>query len=130
MLPVGARVIYNPNMPLAEPMSRKNHHGVILSIQGNNYVVDLYNMKFTGEFAARCIAPLMEEIAVPAGTCDAIMEETIMDNMILVDFLRTGTRYESEFGNFYTETTFNALILHPFTRKPIEGARRLVARVV
>ena len=121
-------------MPLQHPRNRKNHHGVILSILGNNYLVDLYNVKFKGEFAARCIAPLepymlLEEIEVPAEKCDAITEETITDNMILVDFLRTETRYESEFGNFYTETTFRALTLHPFTRQPLEGARRFSAKL-
>jgi len=40
---------------------------------------------------------------------------------IIVDFLRN-TVYESHFGAFYSEATFNRITRNPFTAAPIDHA--------
>jgi hypothetical protein len=126
---IGDTVVYTPNLPdLLPKIKRIRDHGILLKLKyGTHYTVKFYNTGYISDIHYTALSYLdypvvsndIKIIEIPIGTYDPITYYEFRKNDIIVDFLRTDTKYESEFNLYYSEFTFNQLINNPMTLKEI-----------
>ena len=126
---IGDRVVYTPNLPDLPPASeRVRDHGIVMGKQYNTHLIIRFSHSVGDDHLIRhesisLLSPrpaVTEVMSVPTGACDIITMDALQEGEIIVDFLRTDTQYESHFGAYYTEATFNQIVRNPFTAKAID----------
>ena len=120
---IGDKVIYNPVGVNKPDIERPMDHGIVVDKKYNTHLVIYFSYwKDYSNIHYESISHLnnIKIIIIPQGSIDIITYEKLKDRDIIIDFLRTDTKYESEFNTYYLESTFNTLTKNQFTYKPID----------
>lgn len=120
---IGDKVIYNPVGVNKPDIERPRDHGIVVGKKYNTHLVIYF--QHWNDYSDICYESIshlnkIKIIIIPHGSIDIITYEKLKDGDIIIDFLRTDTKYESEFNTYYLESTFNTLTKNQFTYKPID----------